>query len=163
MDAFRAAHAAGGDWQSATSACLAALGDVEEPVNLGFVYATDHLAQNMPAILAQLRVRTGINDWLGTVGMGVAANRTGGAPAEHYDRPALALMVAAMPPDSYRVFEPVHGGGNALREQHGPWLERRQPGFGVVHADPRNPLTPQIVAGIGAASPARCSPMRWPC
>jgi small ligand-binding sensory domain FIST len=154
MDAFHVAHAAGEDWREVTSRCLAGLGDVEPAANLGFLYATDHLAPQIPAILAQLRVRTGVKDWVGTVGIGIAANRAGGGVAEHYSRPAMALMVAAMPPDSYRIFEPVHGGDNTLRERDGEWLERRQPGFGVVHADPRNPLTPQIVAGIAQQSGA---------
>lgn len=154
MDSFHAAHAAGEDWRDVTSRCLAGLGDPTPSANLGFVYATDRLAPYMREIVAQLRVRTGIEDWVGTVGIGIAANRDGGPPAEHYGRPAMALMVAAMPPDSYRIVQPVHGGENTLRERDGEWLERRQPGFGVVHADPRNPLTPQIVADIARQSGA---------
>jgi small ligand-binding sensory domain FIST len=163
MDAFRVAHAAGADWQSATGACLAALGAIDSSVNLGFLYATDHLAADVPRILERLREGTGVSDWVGTVGIGIAANSGSGAPvgaqggdrlAEHYDRPALAVMLASMPADSYRIFEPVHGGAQVLRERHGDWLERRQPAFGVVHADPRNPLTAEIVAGIARQSGA---------
>jgi small ligand-binding sensory domain FIST len=151
MDAFRVAHAAGSDWQSVTSACLASLGAVDEAANLGFLYATDHLAEDLPQILERLRAATGVGDWVGTTGIGIAANAGDGAtamPAEHYDQPAIAVMVGALPADSYRVFEPVHGGGHGLRGQHADWLERKQPAFGVVHADPRNPLTPGIVSAL---------------
>jgi small ligand-binding sensory domain FIST len=151
MDAFRVAHAAGSDWQTVTSACLPALGAVDELANLGFLYATDHLADDLPRILERLREATGVSDWVGTTGIGIAANAGDGrsaAPVELYDQPAIAVMIGAMPADSYRVFEPVHRGAHSLRGPHADWLERRQPAFGVVHADPRNPQTPGIVAAL---------------
>jgi small ligand-binding sensory domain FIST len=151
MNPFRVGHAAGEDWRSVTGACLASLGSVDPGANLGFLYATDHLADDLPRIVERLREGTGVRDWVGTTGIGIAANAGNGgnrAPAEHYDQPAMAVMVGALPADSYRLFEPVHGGAQSLRGQHADWIDQRQPAFGVVHADPRNPLTAGIVAGL---------------
>ena len=52
MQELRAAHAAKADWREAAATCLAALGEVPRDA-LGFLYVTDHLAGELPAILAQ--------------------------------------------------------------------------------------------------------------
>ena len=112
--AFRAAHATGQDWsQTAKSAAdaLQAAG-LPEGANLGFLYATDHLAGDLGSILTFLRSRTGIDDWVGSVGIGVLAAGAGigdVAPAEHFDRPAITVMAARFPPGSFRVFAPEIG------------------------------------------------------
>ena len=153
MSRFQVAHATGNDWQGAASACLAALGAVPAGANLGFLYVTDHLAGDVDAILARLRRETGIADWVGTAGIGVSANDgSSGEPREYYDCPAMALLVGSFPTRSYCVFEPVHGGLGPFRSAHGDWLGRAAPIFGVVHGDPRNPLTPSIVAELAEAT-----------
>ncbi|MBX6321543.1 MAG: FIST C-terminal domain-containing protein [Rhodospirillaceae bacterium] len=151
MDRFRVAHAAGADGLSLADACVAMLGGTEAQPGLGFVYATDYLSDELPQIIGRLRQGTGIRDWVGTVGIGVSANpgdSAGGRPAEHYDTPAVAVMTAPLPPDSYRLFEPLRDSRQGLGGRHAEWLDRRQPAFGVVHADPRNPLTPGLVAAL---------------
>jgi small ligand-binding sensory domain FIST len=57
-------------------------------------------------------------------------------------------MVAALPADSFRVFEPVHGGLGPFRTRYGGWLKAANPLFGLVHGDPRNPLTPDIIESM---------------
>jgi small ligand-binding sensory domain FIST len=145
---FHSAHAADEDWRRAVDVCLVQLGPRVETDNLGFVYVTDRLVEHLEPILDRLRGHTGIADWVGTTGIGVAANDGAGDCVEYFDRPALAVMTATLPPDSYRVFEPVHGGTGPFRTQHRGWLAQAQPLFGLVHGDPRNPLTPDIVAGL---------------
>jgi small ligand-binding sensory domain FIST len=75
------------------------------------------------------------------VGLGVAACGT-----EFYDRPALALLAAALPEDGFRVFAPVCEGFQAFDAAHGGWMARAHPLLSVVHGDPRNPRLPEIVA-----------------
>ncbi len=145
---FHSAHAAAGDWRHAVDACLAQLGPGAGTANLGFLYVTDLLVNDLEAILDRLRGRTGVSDWVGTASIGVAANDGAGACAEYFDRPAMAVMTAPLPPHAYRVFQPVHGGLGPFRTQYGGWLDSAQPLFGLVHGDPRNPLTPDIVAGM---------------
>lgn len=147
MTMFRSAHAANDDWRAAAEACLDRLGPLPNVANLGFLYVTDKLAEHLEGILDLLRGRTGIADWVGTAAIGVAAN-SGQGCAEYFDRPALAVMTAALPVDSYRVFEPVHGGLAPFRTQYGGWLKSAQPLFGLVHGDPRNPMTPDILANM---------------
>jgi small ligand-binding sensory domain FIST len=145
---FRSAHATHDDWRHAVDACLAQLTSAQGTANLGFLYVTDLFVDHLEGILDRLRGHSGIGDWVGTAGIGVAANDGAGACVEYFDRPAMAVMTATLPADSYRVFEPVHGGLGPFRTQYGGWLKAAQPLFGLVHGDPRNPLTSDIVAGM---------------
>ena len=140
LETFKSAHAAASDWQSALDTCLASLDPVPGHANLGFVYLTDAMAENMEALLERCRADTGIEHWVGTVGMGVCA--TG---IEYYDRPALSVLVGSFPEDSFQVFEPLISGVNAFESEHGSWLRQHDPYFGVVHGDPRNTEVPDLV------------------
>jgi hypothetical protein len=76
---YKAAHAAleegeapgAAAWATVAKGCLEALGDLPEGANLGFVYATDALADDLGSIVTFLRERSGIERWVGTVGLGV--------------------------------------------------------------------------------------------
>ena len=140
LETFKSAHAAASDWQGALDACLASLDPVPGNANLGFVYLTDAMAENMEALLERCRADTGIEHWVGTVGMGVCA--TG---IEYYDRPALSVLVGSFPEDSFQVFEPLISDVSAFESEHGNWLREHDPYFGVVHGDPRNTEVPGLV------------------
>ena len=99
---FAAAHAGGGDWTQLAESCAGRLADAGG--DLGFLYVTDALADQLPSILAFLRERLRIADWVGTIGMGVCA--TG---QEYFDEPAIAVMTAHLPADSWQVFPPIKG------------------------------------------------------
>ncbi len=146
---FKAAHAAGEDWGSTVKACTKALGALPEGATLGLVYVTDALAEDLSSILTFLRETTRIEHWAGTVGFGVA-----GSGIEYHDRPAMAMLVAGLPEDDFRVFEPVvasdEGSLKKIRERHGEWLARRQPVFAIAHGDPRNQEIAEIVERITA-------------
>ncbi len=143
--AFKAASAAAEDWTGTVEACLEALGEVPKDANLGLLYATAELAGDLGSILAFLRERTCIEDWVGTVGLGVA-----GSGVEYHRRPALAVLVGALPADGFRVFEPLRDGLESFVERHGAWVARHQPVFGIVHGDPRNQGIAQIVDDLAA-------------
>jgi small ligand-binding sensory domain FIST len=66
---------------------------------LGWLYLTDHYATRAESLLAQVRERWPGVAWVGAVGIGVAASGT-----EHFDAPALSLMLAELPVDQFRVF-----------------------------------------------------------
>jgi small ligand-binding sensory domain FIST len=152
MAGFRVAHRAGSTWQELLQSALAELAGRRPGENIGFLYATDYLAPHLGEILAKLRAETGIADWIGTTGIGIGARGEAGAAVEYYDRPALALMVGALPEGSFRVFEPVHGGLGPFRSENAAWLAAAQPLLGIVHGDPRNPLTPGIVSELAEAT-----------
>jgi small ligand-binding sensory domain FIST len=121
MSRFAFAH--GSDWAQ----CAERLGRPGR--GLGFVYFTDALLDRSEAMLETLRRRTGVADWIGSVGTGVIATGT-----EYQDEPAMAAMVADV--DAYSVFSgrrPLAG---------------TAPHFAVVHADPGAPDLPGLVADM---------------
>ena len=109
MASFALAHAAGTEWKSITEKCLAELSGREQRSDfdfLGLLYATDLLAGDAENILAHLRAKTGIANWVGSVGMGVCA--TG---QEYFDQPAMAILIAELPKDSFRLLAPRNAPG----------------------------------------------------
>ena len=60
----------------------------------------------------------------------------------------MSVMAAALPADSYRLFAPVTGDIDEFRREQRDWIAEHGAGFAVVHADPRNPLLPDIVQRI---------------
>jgi len=117
MKAFAFAH--GPDWR----ACVDTLGRPGR--GLGFVYFTDALGGEADNILEVLKTRTGVRDWIGSVGTGILATGT-----EYQTDPALAAMVADV--DAFSVFS-----GRAPL--------KTSASFGVVHADPAAPDLPGLV------------------
>ena len=67
-------------------------------VNLGFVYLTDRLAAHLDSILEFFRSATGVADWTGSVGSAICCSGE-----EVYDAPAVAIMLAGLPANSYRL------------------------------------------------------------
>ncbi len=123
MTRFAFAH--GGHWRE----CIARLGRPGR--GLGFVYFTDLLVNEAREILDALRSRTGVADWVGTVGTGIIATGT-----EYQDEPAIAAMVADL--DAYSIFSGRHP------------LKGAAPHFAVVHADPSAPELPGLVADMAS-------------
>ncbi len=106
---FRFGHATHPNWQYAVELIIAQLegqlqleqfaSDKSRPQRLGVVYLTDQLAAHAEQILATLRRKTGVEQWVGGVSEGICA--TG---VEYYQEPALAAMIMELPADSARVF-----------------------------------------------------------
>lgn len=151
---FHAACAAGPDWGLTVKACLDRLGDVRG-CNLGFLYVTDLLADQTSSILNLLRAMTGIQDWVGTVGIGVlGGGMPGGGGGELFDQPAITVMAARLPPDSFRVFPMVTRDLEPMRRAAGGWLDRHGAMLGLVHADPRHSGLSDLVTQLGEATGA---------
>ena len=148
-EGFKAACAGGADWRQAAEACLESLGPLPASANLGFLYMTDALAGDATSLLAYLRQATGIGHWVGSTGFGVAGNGV-----ELYDQPAVSLLVGSFPEAGFRVFAPVTQDLDGFLKTCGPWLAQQRPLFGVVHGDPRNPLLPNLIAGLSEETSA---------
>jgi small ligand-binding sensory domain FIST len=140
---FAVAHSAGADWATLARTCAARLSTAGG--DLGFLYVTDALAGDLPKILAVLRERLGIADWVGSVGLGVCA--TG---REYFDEPALAVMTARLPAGSWRVFQPITGAAMLADPATRRTFEGLDTGLAVVHGDPRNAEIPAIIAPLAA-------------
>ncbi len=137
---FTVAHATAEDWAHAAQACTDSLAAAVEGCNLGFVYISDHFADDVNNIVHYLRDRTGIECWVGSVGIGICAAERG-----YFDQPALAVMTAAFPDDSFCVFPAISQDMQQISSEHRDWIRRVAPRFGIVHGDPDNPKTPQLI------------------
>ncbi|MCA3217583.1 MAG: FIST C-terminal domain-containing protein [Burkholderiales bacterium] len=143
---FRSAHASHTDWSTATEECLLLLsrfaGDERygRQPNLGFVYLTEPLAPHTEQILTLLKSRTGIPNWVGTTGVGIAA-----AATEYTDEPALAVMLGQFAAGSFNVFSgtqrpPTRG----MRTDSGA-----EAAFAaLVHADPQTPDLSELIVDM---------------
>jgi small ligand-binding sensory domain FIST len=137
---FKVAHATAEDWAHAAQACVDGLGEAASACNLGFVYITDHFAENVTSILHYLREKTGVVCWVGSVGIGICA---GGS--SYFDQPALAVMVTSLPEDAFRIFPAINRDPDQLSREHRDWIAKFSPRFGIVHGDPDNPKTPGLI------------------
>jgi small ligand-binding sensory domain FIST len=131
MNAFRIGHATGDHWEDVADACLAQIGAVPAGANLGFLYVTDPLSEDLALILEHLMGETGVQHWVGTVGIGICA--TG---VEYYEEPAAAVMLGEFPEGSFRVFSDGVLEPAAFAAEHGVWLGEHRPYLALVHADP---------------------------
>lgn len=138
---FAVAHAASPHWRMAAAQCLDQLGTPPAGANLGFVYATDAYATRMHDLLEVLRARTGVEHWVGSVGIGICA--TG---VEYLGEGALAVMLGSFEPDSFRVLPAMRSPADLARD---PLTIGNAPGsFALVHADPHNAMLNALVAEL---------------
>lgn len=142
-DAFRLGHAADADWETLTDSCLEQFGDVPADANLGFIYVTDLLDDDLPLIADRFRERTGVEHWTGTIGLGVMV---GGQ--EYFGRPAIVAMAGALPANGFRILPTIDKPGEALPDDVTEWIGAEEAVFGVVHADPRNAYVADILNSI---------------
>lgn len=143
---FRHGHASHPDWRAACELALVqALG--KGPVvsetgsdSLGFVYVSSNFADCLEVMVGELRQRTAIAHWVGGVGHGVLA---GGA--EYMGESAVAIMLAQLPRDSFRLFS---GNRPLARVLAGTGAAEWKTGSALVHADPQNPELPQMISEL---------------
>ena len=137
---FRAAHASHVDWHEATTEIVHSLGDLGAEHGLGFLYISDAYATSFGDIAEDLRQKTGVSHWVGTVGMGVC-----GTAREYFDSPAMSVLVAPFSESSFRI---VHDFQLETLGEIGPLQDRLDlvsPPLVVVHGDPSNQELPQLI------------------
>lgn len=141
MKLFPCGHAAHPEWREAATQVLAQLRaqmqlpDHASSPTLGLLYITDHYAAQAQHLLDHLSAELPeVTAWSGTVGVGVCAGAV-----EHFDEPALALMLLDVPSDQYRVFSGV---APLPREGHSDFVARTA----LVHADGSTPDVAELIA-----------------
>lgn len=157
---FKAAYSLSPDWAKACNEVISGIGDVPSGANLGFIYVSDILVDDLSSILAYLRKKINVQNWSGTVGIGVAAtaaDQLGRITAQEvYDYPGLVVLVGAFPEGSFQVFE-----SGQIETDEGiklavtgegveSWLEANIPYLSVVHGDPRNYDLPLQLSSLAA-------------
>lgn len=135
---FCVAHAASPHWRIAAAECLEQLGRNASGASIGFLYLTDVYASRAQELLELLRMRTGVEHWVGTVGVGICAMHS-----EYMDQGAMAVMLGRFQPGTFRVLSQLRSSSDLQRD---PLSVGGAAGnFAVVHADPRNARVPEIV------------------
>ncbi len=134
MNRWQLGHAGHPDWKTATDQALAT---VMPGGTLGFVYMTEAFVPYAAEILAIARNRTGVSDWVGTVGIGICATGT-----EYFDEPAVGFMTCPLPAASHTVFS-----GNARPPRAGSKTASGADAayFAIVHADPHTPDIDELI------------------
>jgi small ligand-binding sensory domain FIST len=143
-----AAVAAVGDPASLPERCIAGM-SAAEGANIGFLYLTEPAAPALPELVRALTEHTGIESWVGGVGLGICST-----DKEIFDQPAVVAMTAVLPPDDFRIFSATDDPGSDLPRRHAAWMETAQPILALVHADPRCPDLPRAAIEVAAASGA---------
>jgi small ligand-binding sensory domain FIST len=109
--------------------------------SLGFVYVTDRLKSDLGTVVEKLREKTGVKDWVGTVGFGVIAGRSA-----TYNEPAIAAMISTWSESAYKLYEGI------------PTEPFSTDMFGmstaIVHVDPRNRHFDDLLKSLATASQA---------
>lgn len=154
--AIAAGHGAGSDWRQAMAATLQRLGAVPTGANLGVVYASDALVDNLGAVVATLRQETGIAHWVGCVGMGVMglslpvpSDATGqGDGDEYFAIPALSVLTMRLPPDSFRLIPAQPDADAYFSAEDDDWLAVSRPSIGLIHADPHHQHLTELIGDL---------------
>lgn len=142
---FQSAYACQADWRTAARECLDALLPVRAGTTLGFLYATDGLADDYADLVAFFREHTGVPHWVGTVGVGIVT--TG---HEFLEQPALAVMLADIPESYFRILPSLCNLNDILQHESDFRIGTEPAWFGVVHGDPRNPLISELIEHVAA-------------
>jgi len=142
---FVAGHATHTQWRGALALAAAQIDaalsrQVLRPT-LGWAYFTEAAAPEADALMQELQARWPGVDWVGGVGIGIAA-----CGAEYVEEPAVSLLLCDLPPASYRLFSgtaplPGPAGGFAAHTA-------------CVHADPATPDVDELVAELAGRTAA---------
>lgn len=146
MKLFPYGHATHPKWPMAAALVVAqlraqmALPAYASAPTLALLYITDHYGESARDILDYLSAElSGVTDWAGTVGVGIAANNV-----EYFDEPALAVMLCDVPSDQYRVFSGVAPLGLGFDARSA-----------LVHADPTIADLEELLEEMGSRTQDR--------
>lgn len=132
---FSSAAASGSDWRDTSKAVLEKLegvrGEHAQKYNIGFLYISDYLADDATSILNLFRSVLGVENWIGSVGMGVI-----GSGEAFVDKPAIAALVGHIPEDQFCIFPNLPDEPAARQKDVKEWMATHVPMVSFVHADP---------------------------
>lgn len=138
---FVHAHAGHPDWRTALADCRQQLrvhgAGAGAPYTLGWCYFTDYYARAAEAILQELQGAFPGVEWVGTDGVGVSASGV-----EYFDEPGIVLMLAALPPEAFRLF-------SGRRPLPGPDAGF-SPHTALVHSDGATPDLQGLIRDLSA-------------
>lgn len=148
-DSFPLAYSEAGSWTGIADDLVKGLSAVQvDAGGLGILYLSDICAQDFGAIAERLKSETGIETWIGTLGLGVLADKR-----TAIDRPAAAAMVLDIGTDAYRLIArtpiPDRWPDDLIR-----WAETVNPICALVHADGTTPALADLIKALSTRSGA---------
>jgi small ligand-binding sensory domain FIST len=141
MEQFTTIHSQHEDVSAVIDDTLRQLADIPAGANFGFIYVTDAMADEFGSLLQQCKSVTGIPHWTGTVGLGIISDG-----CELYEQPAASIMLAQFPAQSFTML-PLISKADDLDTLPSA-LQAYSTSFGIIHADPLNPETQQLISGL---------------
>lgn len=144
MTEFALATAHGQDRAHLAAECAAQLRDNANHT-LGFVYVTSPLAGSLSVVIETLRANTAVQSWVGTVGYGICASGE-----DYFNEPAIVALTGTFTPDEYKIITSISSSEELSNWNAAGFFA----GMGVVHADPRNPASADLVSEFAEKSAA---------
>ena len=141
MDKFFSISSQHESAQSVISDCVQQLSNIPTEANFGFIYATDAMTMAFPELLKQCKTVTGIQHWVGTIGLGVIA-----PGQELYDMPAVSIMLAEFDQNEFTMVPSINRPDDIASSIR--WPRQFATNFGVIHGDPFNPETQNLIEEI---------------
>ena len=140
---FPFGHATGDRWADAAGSVVQQMGPCRSEHRLGFVYVTAPFSEELENISIFLRRTTGVETWVGTVGLGVCA--TG---QEYFDTPAIVAMAVPITADGFRLFGGVKEDAADVGKSNAEWIAEAGMPLVVTHGDPANRLLPALIEDL---------------
>jgi small ligand-binding sensory domain FIST len=123
--------------------CLQQLGRAPTEANFGFLYATDAMASEYKTLLDECKARTGIEHWVGSLGIGVISSGR-----EHYDTPAASIMLAKFDEPDFAMLPLISQPDEIKANIKTP--DKFATSLAIIHGDPFNPETQNLIHELQA-------------
>lgn len=137
MQSFISATSTKKEWQETADDLLRQFGDIPLEVNVAFIYATDAFAIELSRLLEELKKRTHIKNWVGSIGRGICCNSK-----EIYTETAVTVMLADFPEGSFTVFNGMENAPVNTAKDHDFNMGLK---LALIHGDPRNGLVTEYI------------------
>jgi small ligand-binding sensory domain FIST len=133
------------DWRRSADDLAEQLGKAQG--GLGILYTAEPLVPHLDAMLAVLRERTGVADWVSAAGYGVI-----GSTGEYYGETGATALVLDIPEAGYRLFAGDADTGSALALAEAAWITDAAMPLAITHVDPRHPDAMRAVERFAAST-----------
>lgn len=149
MQQFLYGHACGDNAAAIVRGCLAQIGEIPAEATLGFVYATDRLAEELSLVYESLRQATPGVHWVGGTGMGIASTAQ-----EYYDERALAVLLTDIPVEQFHLIGNTEEMFPRLTPPIARWCASEGYCSGILHAEPTYVATSYFINNILDRAPS---------
>lgn len=144
MKQFLIAHDAGKPVDALIVECMKQLGDIPAEANFAFLYLSDHLSEEADYVLNRLIQLSGIQHWIGTIGIALIASQQ-----EYYDQPAMVIMLADFNEADFRILPNFTEDTSQLNGEIMQWCQQNDFNVGLIHADPDNSEVQPLIHQLG--------------